>query len=85
MITLSSYTADILRSLRRKHIIAGKHTEEKNCFRRIKNLSADEQHIVYKEWAMCINEELILRMKKTGEWHVSLNPRMLKEIMRLTQ
>ena len=84
MDALSPHTNDILRKLFRKKRIGCKHTEEKNCFRSVKNLSDEEQRLVYEEWVMCINEGLVLRMKKTGEWHVSLNPRMLKEIRRLT-
>jgi len=77
---LHQETRRILESLLNKRRIGGKHTEEKNCLRKIKNLSPEEKSIVLKEWKWCINQELILRLPKTGEWHVSLNPRKLKEV-----
>lgn len=80
MIELSEETKIILRRLYRKKRIGGKHTEEKNCLRCIKNLRLDKYKLVLKEWQECIIEELILREIKTGEFHVSLNPRKLKEI-----
>ena len=83
METLSKYTKAILRKLFNKKRIGGKHTEEKNCFRWIKNIPPKLQKKVYKEWKSCINKRLIIREIKTGEFHISLNPRKLKEIYEL--
>lgn len=80
MLELSEETKDILRRLYRKRRIGGKHTEEKNCLRGIKNLKPEIYKLVLKEWQECINEGLILKEIKTGEFHVSLNPRKIKEI-----
>lgn len=80
MLELSEETKRILKNLFRKKRIGGKHTEEKNCLRCIKNLEPKKHQLVLKEWEECIQEELILKEIKTGEFHVSLNPRKLKEI-----
>ena len=80
MIELSENTKDIIRKLYHKKRIGGKHTEEKNCLKWIKNLSREKHKLVLEEWQECIKEELILREIKTGEFHVSLNPRKLKAI-----
>ncbi len=80
---LSKETIAILRSLLNKRRIGGKHTEEKNCLRWIKNLPPDQHRHVSREWEQCVREGLVLRYIKTGENHVSLNPRRLKEIYEL--
>ncbi len=71
----------LLRKLYSRKIIGGKHTEEKNCLRWLKNLSKSEQKEVYRDWEYCVVQLCwVLRMKKTNENHVSLNPRKLGEI-----
>ncbi len=80
MLELSEDTKDIIRNLYKKRRIGGRHTEEKNSLRRIKNLQPDRHKLVLEEWQKCIKEGLILREIKTGEFHVSLNPRKIKEI-----
>ena len=80
MIELSEETKDLLVNLFRKRRIGGKHTEEKNCLRRLNNLPPEKHKKILKEWEMCIKEGLILKSIKTGEFHVSLNPRKLKEV-----
>jgi|TARA_B100001971_G_C17897879_1_gene386443 hypothetical protein len=83
MENLSKYARAILRKLFNKKRIGGKHTEEKNCLRWIKNIPPKLQKEVYREWKSCINQGLIIREMKTGEFHVSLNPRKLMEIYKL--
>ena len=80
MIGLSEETKRILKNLFGKRRIGGKHTEEKNCLRWIKNLEPEKHKLILKEWQECIKEGFILKEIKTGEFHVSLNPRKLKEI-----
>mgnify|MGYP001568436021 CR=1 FL=1 len=80
---ISEETKNILKKLYNKKRIGGKHTEEKNCLRWIKNLETEKHKLVLREWEACIKEELILRTMKTGELHVSINPRRLKEIHEL--
>ena len=75
MLELSEGTKDIIRKLYHKKRIGGRHTEEKNCLRWIKDLSPEKHKLVLKEWQECIKEGLILKEIKTGEFHVSINPK----------
>jgi len=77
---LSKETIFIIRKLYNKRRIGGKHTEEKNCFRALNGLDKQKKKEIIEEWTFCINSGMIIREMKTGEWHVSLNPRKLKEI-----
>ncbi len=70
----------ILYGLHRKRRIGGKHTEERNVLRFFNTYTAEQQKKVLSDWDYCIKEGFVLRVKKTGEWYVSLNPRRLKEI-----
>lgn len=83
MLDISDETKAILRRLFNKKRIGGKHTEEKNCLRWIKNLAPKKHRQVLKDWKKCINEGLVLKSIKTSEFHISLNPRKLKEILEL--
>lgn len=80
---INACVKDLLRSLFNKHRIGGKHTEENNLFRRIKHLPKNEQKEIIEGWKICIQQEYVLRKISTGEIHVSLNPRKLKEILEL--
>ena len=65
--------------------MGGKHTpEEKLIKSKTKWLEADKVREFEKEYKQIVNEGIILRSKKmTGkgsDWHVSLNPRTLKEL-----
>jgi hypothetical protein len=76
-------TRDLIRWLFHRKIIGGKHTPEEKVIHFLRHCSPEEQTQVKKEWEMCIKQFCwILRMKKTGKQHVSLNPRKLSEIMR---
>jgi len=68
-----------------KKIIGGKHIpEEKMLKSKTKWLQKEEYNEFEKEYRDTINNQLILKIKKrTGkgsDWHVSLNPRKLKEL-----
>jgi len=68
-----------------KKYIGGKHTpEEKLINSKTKWLQKEDLNNFKKEYRNIINGQLILRMKKrTGkgsDWHISLNPRKLKEL-----
>jgi len=65
MLELSEGTKDIIRKLYHKKRIGGRHTEEKNCLRWIKDLSPEKHKLVLKEWQECIKESLILKEIKT--------------------
>jgi len=74
-------TRALLRMLRTHRIIGGKHTPEKRVLRMINHLPRHDQFNVHVEWEYCIKQlQWIHRMKKTGEWHVSLNPEKLAEV-----
>lgn len=75
----------ILSTMLNKRIIGGKHTpEDKMIKSKATWVQKEELKDFEEEYRWAINEELILRMKKrTGkgsDWHISLNPRRLKEI-----
>ena len=57
------------------------HTEEKNL---VKGLPSHMRglKVVDKAIKELFQLEFITRLKKTGEWHVSLNPRKKEEIYR---
>jgi len=68
-----------------KKIIGSKHTPEDKLIKsKTQWLSKEEYNEFDKEYRKAINEQLILKIKKrTGkgsDWHISLNPRKLKEL-----
>lgn len=75
----------IITAMLNKRYIGGKHTEENNIINsKTKWLQKNEYNEFEKEYKSAVNEELILKIKKrTGrgsDWHISLNPRKLKDI-----
>ena len=73
----------LLYMLTRK-IIGAKHMPE---YRIVKSVLKNQKEKMFdKEYKKIINEGLIIRLKKrTGkgsDWHVSINPRKIKEIMK---
>jgi len=75
----------IIATMLNKRIIGGKHTPEEKIIRsKTKWLQKEEMRNFEKEYQHLVNEQAILRIKKkTGkgsDWHISLNPRKLKEI-----
>jgi len=82
---LSDETVYILKKLYNKKRIGYKHTEEKNCLRRLKNLPKEKRKLVMEEWECLIKTGWIIRLMKTGEFHVSLNPRFLREMMQVIE
>jgi len=61
------------------HKWGASHTEEKNLVKSLpKHLRGEKETI--KAIEELYQFEFLLRMKKTGEWHVSLNPRKKEEI-----
>ena len=72
---------DMLRKMYHRRIIGGKHTEEVNILRSMKHISRDEQDVIYADWEKCVQREWVVRMKKTNQIHVALNPRMIAEIV----
>ncbi len=68
-----------------KRIIGRKHTPEEKMIRsKTKWLQREEYNEFQKEYRDAINNQLILKIKKrTGkgsDWHISLNPKRLKEL-----
>lgn len=68
-----------------KKYIGGKHTpEDKLITSKTKWLQKEDYRDFEKEYRELINNQSILRTKKrTGkgyDWHISLNPRRLKEL-----
>jgi len=77
-------TKALLRRLLSKRIIGGKHTPEKRVLSWIAHLPPDEQKRIITDWELCIKQYCwVLRMKKTGEWHIALNPRTLSEVIKI--
>jgi len=73
----------ILRKLMaiKPHKGGNSHTKEKNLVKGLpKHLRGDK--LVIKAIEELHQKEFLLRAKKTGEWHVSLNPRKKEEIYR---
>ena len=83
MLNINNGTKTIIRRLLTRRYIGGKHTEENHIFQWMSHLPSKEGSGVLDEWKMLINEGFILRSKKTGEYHISLNPRKLKELYEL--
>ena len=80
----------LLYFLLNKHIIGAKHFPEKKLIRsKTKYLKPPEQKEFEKEYKELLKQEFIQRFKKrTGkgsEWHISLNPRTLKEVYKHLQ
>lgn len=75
----------VLTLMLNKEKIGGAHIPENKVLRyRVKQLNKEERREFEKEYKNVINNGMILRvMKKTGkgsDWHISLNPRLLREI-----
>jgi len=75
----------IILFLLNKRYIGGKHfPEEKLVVSRTRYLNSEEQKEFEQEYKSFVNELFLLRLKKrTGkgsDWHISLNPRKLKEL-----
>jgi hypothetical protein len=75
----------LLATLLGKHCIRGKHTpEEKIILSKIKSLDKHERKQFAKEYKQAVNNHFIIRVKKrtakSYDWHITLNPRKLKEI-----
>ena len=75
----------LLSSLLNKRKIGGSHTpENKAVMPKTKWLSDGERKEFENEYRNLLNQGVLLRMKKrTGkgdDWHISLNPRKLREI-----
>jgi len=77
--------AIILRRLYNKRKIGGAHTEEDNVFRWVRNSPQADRVAFERDYARCINDDWIIRSKKSNQMHVSLNPRKLKEILAVIQ
>lgn len=85
MLNMNEALKAILQTMLSKRCIGGKHTPEEKLIRsKTKWLEADKAREFEKEYKQIVNEGIILRSKKmTGkgsDWHVSLNPRTLREL-----
>ncbi len=72
------------------NIIGGKHAPEDRLIKKkIKALKPIERKIFIREYKNLINNGLIIRTKKmTGkgsDWHISLNPRKIRELGELLE
>ncbi|MFH1073211.1 MAG: hypothetical protein V1743_07325 [Nanoarchaeota archaeon] len=75
----------VLATMLNKHYIGGKHIpEDKIVKSKTQWLQKHELDEFETEYKQAVNSELFIRLKKrTGkgsDWHISLNPRKLKEI-----
>ncbi len=70
---------DVLKKLFRHRYIGGRHTEIRNA---MKGFPPHLLKEVKKEILNLIKEGYLLSKPSTGEIHISLNPKMLKEIIR---
>ena len=74
----------VLTFLLNQKCIGGKHIPEKMLLKsKTRWINNYERKEFYKQYKELLNNEIILRFKKqTGksvDWHISLNPRKLKE------
>ncbi|MBU0459648.1 MAG: hypothetical protein KJ597_06680 [Nanoarchaeota archaeon] len=68
-----------------KRYIGGKHTPEDKLIKsKTKWLESGEKREFEKEYKQLVNERILIREKKRTkkglDWHIYLNPRMLKEM-----
>ncbi|MFC1690931.1 hypothetical protein ACFL0W_02010 [Nanoarchaeota archaeon] len=63
------------------HKWGNSHTEEKNLFKGLPSHLRGNK-IVNNAIKELYQLEFLTKLKKTGEWHVSLNPRKKEEIFR---
>lgn len=74
-----SIKRDVLKKLFRHRYIGGRHTEIRNA---MKGFPPHLLKEVKKEILNLIKEGYLLSKPSTGEIHISLNPRMLNEIIK---
>ncbi len=79
-VDINPHIRGLIRAMLNKHLIGGKHTEEKNILKRVQHLPRREVKDIVRAWEMVVHAGIVLRKKSTGEIHVSLNPRKLEEI-----
>jgi hypothetical protein len=84
-----SLRAILLHLLNRKYI-GGKHAPEQELVKsRTKWVDEKQKKEFHREYKEIINQGFVLRsMKRTGkgsEWHISLNPRKLKELFAMLE
>ncbi|MBI4146175.1 hypothetical protein HY489_02445 [Candidatus Woesearchaeota archaeon] len=82
---VNKHIQDMIRCMYSTRRIGGRHTEERNITKRLKHLPREEQKEALEAWENCIRAGVILRKKSTGENHVSLNPRYLRELLALIE
>lgn len=69
---------EVLRRLIQRRCWGAKHLPEHRTIQWVKTRKDRKEFV--KDYKKLIRDELILRQKKTQEWHISLNPRKKKEI-----
>ena len=77
---------DLLLTLVNQRCFGGKHTPEKRIvLSKTRWLDKAERKEFDEMYKIAVNEGMIIREKKRtkkgSDWHISLNPRMKKEIM----
>lgn len=72
----------LLRKLMSLNKWGASHTEEKNLVKSLP-IHLRGTKIVEKAIEELYKSEFLIKLKKTGEWHISLNPRKKEEIYRL--
>ena len=80
--------ATLLDFLLAKKYIGGRHIPEGKLIKLVtRNINNHEKREFEREYKRIMNDCIIMRMKKkTGkgdDWHISLNPRELKELMEM--
>ena len=84
MLNKSAVKKLILRNLITPPRWGGKHTELRNIKKSLPNILVSKkkgQKIVKEAIKELVNDGMLLMKPSTGEIHVSLNPRMKKDIM----
>lgn len=77
-------------SMINKRCFGGKHTPEKKIIvSKTRWLSREEARQFDNEYHLAVRDGLIIRMKKRtkkgSDWHISLNPRKIREIYNMIE
>ncbi len=77
---LSAYELKLLKKMFLNHYIGGRHTDETSV---VRGFPKHDRKNVRKSLKVLVRLNLVVEYKSTGQTHVSLNPSLLSEIMKI--